>query len=186
MSRFEIVPQPMLGLVLVRRVFIADERGRFSRLFCSSELADAGWSWPIRQINHAITPEAGTVRGLHYQRPPDSEAKLVICTKGRVWDVALDLRRGSNTFLRWAAHELIAERGDALLIPPGCAHGFQALTNDVELFYLHSSAYAPQSDDGVSPQDPLVAIDWPLKISNISYKDANLRRLSPDFPGLEP
>ena len=178
MSRFEVVDTPLAGLKLVRRQRLGDSRGFLSRLFCADELAAAGWTVPIAQINHTFTARSGTVRGLHYQRPPHVEAKLVSCLRGEVWDVAVDLRTGSPTFLRWHAERLSADNGCALLIPPGFAHGFQALSDDVELLYCHSAAFAPQAEAGLHPQDERLGITWPLPISELSARDAGHARLS--------
>lgn len=185
-ARFEITPLSLAGVSVIRRRRTDDARGWFSRLFCADALAAAGWTWPVSQINQSSTSKAGTVRGLHYQRPPHTEAKLVICLRGRAWDVALDLRSGSPSFLRWCAREISAEEGTALLIPPGCAHGFQALSDDVELLYLHSVPYVSSHDAGVNPLDPRVAISWPMPIALMSRKDATRPFLDIDFPGLQP
>ena len=172
MSRFEIVDTPLPGLKLVRRQRLGDSRGFLARLFCADELAAAGWTGPIAQINHTFTARQGTVRGLHFQRPPHAEAKLVSCLRGRVWDVAIDVRQGSSTFLQWHAQELSADNGLALLIPAGFAHGFQALSDDVELLYCHSAAHAPHAEAGLNPQDPRLAIAWPVPITELSTRDA--------------
>jgi dTDP-4-dehydrorhamnose 3,5-epimerase len=184
--RFVLQPLAIGGVVAVRRRSLGDARGSLSRLFCAEELAAAGWRWPVAQVNHSVTATAGTVRGMHYQAPPLAEAKLVTCLRGRVWDVALDLRAGSPTFLRWCAQEISAENGIALLIPPGCAHGFQALTDAVELLYLHSVAYAPDHDRGVNPQDPRCAIAWPMPVAILSPKDLSRPMLDADFAGMTP
>jgi len=184
MSRFHVVPTPLDGLCLVERVCLGDDRGFLARLFCADDLRSAGWCWPVRQINHTYTAEKGTVRGLHYQVPPKAEAKLVSCLRGAVWDVAVDLRRGSPTFLRWHAQELSAENRQAMLIPPGFAHGFQALAHDCELLYLHSEAYDPTCEAGLRPGDPALAIGWPLKVVNLSARDAGQPELGEAFPGL--
>jgi len=186
MSRFEVREMPLAGVMYVTRQRMGDARGFLSRLFCADELAAAGWTWPIAQINHSYTAQAGTVRGMHYQHPPHAEAKLVSCLRGRVWDVAVDLRAGSPTFLQWCAQELSAENHAALLIPPGCAHGFQTLSEDVELLYAHSAQYAPSADAGLNPQDPQLGIRWPLPVSVISDKDTGRPMLIPDFEGLRP
>jgi len=112
------------------------------------------------------------VRGLHYQKPPHAEAKLVSCIRGEVWDLVLDLRHGSATFLHWHAQRLSADNACALLIPQGFAHGFQALTDDAELLYCHSAAYAPECEAGLNPSDPRLAIAWPLPIADLSPRDA--------------
>jgi len=186
MSRFEVSEMPLVGVMCVTRQRMGDARGFLSRLFCADELAAAGWTWPIAQINHSYTAKAGTVRGMHYQHLPHAEAKLVTCLRGRVWDVAVDLRAGSPTFLQWCAQELSAENGAALLIPPGCAHGFQTLSEDVELLYVHSAPYAPSADAGLNPQDPRLGIRWLLPVGTISDKDAQRPLLAADFRGLQP
>ena len=184
MSRFEVSEMPLAGVKCVVRQCMGDPRGFLSRLFCADELTAATWTWPVAQINHSYTARAGTVRGMHYQHPPHAEAKLVICLRGRVWDVSVDLRAGSPTFLRWCAQELSADNCTALLIPPGCAHGFQTLSEDVELLYVHSVPYVPAADAGLNPQDPRLGIRWPLPVSTISDKDANPPMLGSDFEGL--
>jgi len=127
MSRLAIQATPIAGLKIIQRTTISDTRGFLSRIFCADELASAGWVWPIAQINHTLTKIPGTVRGMHFQFPPRAEAKLVSCIRGAVWDVAVDIRRGSPTYLNWPAEELSAANQRALLIPPGFAHGFQTL-----------------------------------------------------------
>ena len=186
MNRFEVLTLPLAGLKRVTRQRLGDHRGFLSRLFCANELAQAGWHKPIAQINHAYTAALGTVRGMHFQRPPEAEMKLVSCIRGEVWDVAVDLRRGSPTFLRWHAEPLSAVNGHALLIPEGFAHGFQALTDDVELLYCHSAAYSPSADAGLNPRDPALAIHWPLAIANISARDAQHAMLDTHFQGFNP
>ena len=132
-SRFTCTPLHIPGVVAIQRQQIVDPRGSLSRVFCAEELGVAGWKWPVAQINHTLTSQSGTVRGMHYQREPHAEAKLVTCLHGRVWDVVVDLRSDSPTFLRWCSQELSADNLTAMLVPPGCAHGFQSLTDDVEL-----------------------------------------------------
>ncbi len=153
-------------------------------MFCSKDLRSAGWTWPISQINHTLTEMAGTVRGMHFQYPPKAEAKLVSCLRGAVWDVALDLRKDSPTFMRWHAEELSATNRRALLIPPGCAHGFQTLEPDCELLYLHSEAYDPTLEGALNPRDPAFAVAWPREIAVISGKDANCPMIGADFQGV--
>jgi dTDP-4-dehydrorhamnose 3,5-epimerase len=184
MSRFEIVPTPLAGLMRIERQRLGDARGFLSRLFCADELAGAGWRKPIAQINHTFTGEAGTVRGMHYQTPPHAEAKLVSCLRGEVWDVAVDLRAGSPTFLQWHAEVLSAENGRALLIPEGFAHGFQTLSPDVEMLYCHSNPYVPGAEAGLSPQDPRLALAWPLPIKQLSPRDSGHPLLTTTFEGV--
>jgi dTDP-4-dehydrorhamnose 3,5-epimerase len=185
MARFEIHPTPLAGLLSIQRQRLGDARGHLSRLFCADELAAAGWQRPIAQINHTFTAARGTVRGLHYQRPPLAEMKLVSCLAGEVWDVAVDLRAGSPTFLHWHAEVLSAENGRALLIPEGFAHGFQALTDGVAMLYLHSTAYAPQAEAALQVHDPRLAIAWPLPVQGLSPRDAAHALLTDDFRGVD-
>ena len=184
MSRFTCVATPLPGLMRIQRHKLSDERGFFSRVFCSIELAAAGWNNPIAQINHSHTAQRGTVRGMHYQHPPQSEMKLVSCIQGEVWDVAVDLRHGSPTFLQWHAEQLSADNDCALLIPPGFAHGFQALTDNAALLYCHSATYAPAAEAGLNPLDPRLAIGWPLPMDAMSARDAGQVWLTDEFEGV--
>jgi dTDP-4-dehydrorhamnose 3,5-epimerase len=186
MSRFTVTTLPLPGLKLVERQHLRDERGFLSRLFCASELAAAGWHQPISQINHTLTALAGMVRGLHYQKPPHAEMKLVSCIRGEAWDVAVDLRANSPTFLQWHAQHLSSSNGLALLIPEGFAHGFQALTDNVELLYCHSAPFSPHSEAALDAQDERLAITWPLPILNRSHRDQSPEWLAPDFKGIAP
>lgn len=183
MSRFSVTGLPLAGLKLVERQSLGDSRGFLSRLFCAEELDSAGWQKPISQINHSYTVKQGTVRGMHFQMPPSPEMKLVSCLSGRVWDVAVDLRRDSDTFLHWHAEELSAENHRALLIPEGFAHGFQALTDDVELLYCHSAAYQAETEGGLNPRDIRLAIEWPIEITGLSDRDAHHPMIDQDFAG---
>jgi dTDP-4-dehydrorhamnose 3,5-epimerase len=182
MSSLTIVATDLAGLQVIHRSQIGDHRGFLSRVFCSSELVAAGWRKPVAQINHTLTQRKSTVRGMHFQRGAHAEMKLVSCLRGAIWDVAVDLRAGSPTFLRWHAEELSADNRRALLIPEGFAHGFQALTDDCELLYVHSAAYAPDAEVGLHPQDPRLAIAWPLPIGQLSPRDASHPMLN-DYKG---
>jgi dTDP-4-dehydrorhamnose 3,5-epimerase len=185
MSRFVVTETPLAGLRLVQRQRMGDARGFLARLFCAEELASAGWPGPVAQINQTLTARRGTVRGLHFQHSPHAEAKLVSCLRGSVFDVALDLRSGSPGFGRWHAVTLSADNGMALLIPAGFAHGFQALEDGVELLYCHSAPYAPAAEGGLHPQDPALAIAWPLPPAELSARDAAHPGLDPQFEGFE-
>ena len=184
MARFTVSRTPLEGLMLIERQRIEDARGFFSRFFCAEELAGSGFTPPIAQINHTLTRRRGAVRGLHFQHPPHAEDKLVSCLRGEVFDVAIDLRRGSPTFLRWHGELLSADNRRSLLIPQGFAHGFQTLTEDCELLYLLSHAYVPGAEGAVNVRDPAVAIDWPHEITELSERDARHPLLTPDFKGL--
>lgn len=184
MNRFSTTPTPLPGLMRVQRQAMADARGFLARLFCAEELAGMGWHGPIAQINHTHTAHCGTVRGLHYQRPPAAEVKLVSCLRGAVWDVVVDLRAGSPTFLQWHAEELSADNHTALLIPPGCAHGFQTLQNSTELLYLHSAPHTPHCEAALNILDRRLGISWPLPVVGLSPRDAAHPWLPTDFEGI--
>lgn len=184
MTRFEIATLPLEGLKLITRLPIGDARGALTRLFCAEELSLAGWTRPVAQINHTSTVRSGTVRGLHFQQPPHEEMKLVSCIRGEVWDVAVDLRAGSPTFLHWHAERLSAGNRKAMLIPEGFAHGFQTLTADVEMLYCHSAPFVSDAEAGLNPRDPLLAIPWPLDISEISERDTRHSNLTDAFTGI--
>jgi dTDP-4-dehydrorhamnose 3,5-epimerase len=183
-SRFTITDLPLAGLKLVARQRLGDNRGFLARVFCAEELAGAGWSKPIAQINHTFTAKSGTVRGMHYQHPPHAEMKLVTCLRGEVWDVAVDLRANSPNFLQWHAERLSAENGRALLIPEGFAHGFQAMGENVELLYCHSAAYVAGAEAGLNPLDPALAIAWPLPVAELSPRDSQQPLLHQRFEGV--
>jgi dTDP-4-dehydrorhamnose 3,5-epimerase len=184
MSRFHFIATPIEGVLVVERQRIGDTRGFLSRLFCAEELAEAGFRLPVAQINHTLTETAGTLRGLHFQHPPACEDKLVTCVRGAVFDVAVDLRSGSPTFLQWHAVELSAANNRALLIPQGCAHGFQALEDGCELLYLHSRPYVPSAEAGLNPRDQRLAIDWPLPITSLSPRDEGHPLIDDSFTGV--
>jgi dTDP-4-dehydrorhamnose 3,5-epimerase len=183
-GRFLHKPTPLAGLTAVQRVPRHDYRGSLERLFCDEIFRQCGIVKPIKQINRTTTRSCGTLRGLHFQHPPHSEAKIVQCLRGAVFDVALDLRRGSPTFLHWHGELLSADNGVALVIPEGFAHGLQTLEDDTELLYLHTAAYSPSAEGGVSPLDPSLAIRWPMPISELSERDRNHPPLTLDFAGL--
>ncbi len=178
MRRLLLRDTPLAGVRVVHRQAQVDARGLFARVFCAQELAEAGWTKPVAQINHSRSTQAGTVRGLHWQNPPHAEMKLVSCLAGAVWDVVVDLRAASPTYGHWHAETLSAENQLAMLIPEGCAHGFQSLSADAELLYCHSMAYMPQADAGVFALDTQLAIHWPLPVVGLSARDTALPRLA--------
>ncbi|MEP4486867.1 MAG: dTDP-4-dehydrorhamnose 3,5-epimerase family protein [Halioglobus sp.] len=184
MSRFVSRSLPLEGLQLLERKKIADDRGFLSRLFCAEELAASGWHEPIAQISHTYTKQRGTVRGLHFQYPPHAEMKLVSVMRGQLWDVAVDLRQDSPTYLEWHAETLSADNNLALLIPEGFAHGFQAMTEDVEILYCHSAAHNAEAEGGLNPLDSAMDIRWPLAISQMSPRDKNHPVIDNEFTGL--
>lgn len=185
MNRFAIHDLPPAGLKCVTRQRLGDARGFLARLFCAEELALAGWKKPIVQINHTHTARQGTVRGMHFQLQPHAEMKLVSCIRGAVFDVAVDLRAGSPTFLQWHTETLSVDNGRALLIPEGFAHGFQTLSDDCELLYLHTAAHAPAAEAGLRADDPRLGIIWPLPIAEMSARDRAHPVLTPQFKGMD-
>jgi len=180
----KIASTPISGVLVVESDAILDHRGSFARFYCEQALASVIGERRIVQINHSCTRDVGTVRGLHYQNPPHAEMKFVRCFRGRVWDVAVDLRAGSPTFLSWHAEELSPENSRMLVIPEGCAHGFQALEEESELLYLHTACYYPPAEGGLQPVDPELSIKWPLSVVHLSERDRNYPLLSADLPGL--
>lgn len=182
MNRFKCIETTIPDVKLITRKVLADERGFFSRIFCKEALTEFGWHTPIEQINHSFTQKKGTIRGFHIQNSPYQEMKLVSCLHGEVFDIAVDLRRASPTFLQWHGAYLSAENSNALLIPEGFAHGFQSLTDNVELLYCHSQVYQPSAETGITPLDSTLAIKWPLPAVNISDRDLNLPTIATIFP----
>ena len=155
----------------------SDERGYFARTFCAQEFAAAGLPTQFVQCNVSVNDRKGTLRGMHFQRAPSPEGKLVTCTRGRIYDVVIDIRRDSPTFCKWAGFELSEKNKTLLYIPPGFAHGFQTLEDQTDVFYQMTEFYRPELADGVRWDDPAFAISWPLPVSTISEKDRSL----PDF-----
>lgn len=191
MRRLLLRDTPLAGVHLVQRQAHEDARGAFARVFCAQELAEAGWTKALAQVNHSRTKHAGSVRGLHWQPAPHAEMKLVSCLAGAVWDVVVDLRPASPTYGHWHAETLSAENQLAMLIPEGCAHGFQSLSEGAELLYCHSMPYAQEAEAGVHALDAQLAIRWPLPVAALSARDAALPRLAavgpgPGRPGCEP
>ncbi|AUG54576.1 dTDP-4-dehydrorhamnose 3,5-epimerase [Thalassospira marina] len=184
MNRFTATSLSLAGLYLIQRQKLGDSRGFLTRLFCVEELRTVGWINSIAQLNHTLTIKRGTLRGLHFQHPPHGEMKLVSCLRGEVWDVAVDLRKGSPTFLQWHAEILSEENNRAMLIPRGFAHGFQTLSDNVEMLYCHTEAYRASFEGGVNFHDKKLEISWPLEVTELSPRDQNLPMLEDRFEGL--
>lgn len=180
----ELRRTPIFGVFELQTKPFVDARGAFLNAFRAQEEAFM-WAWgdrDIAQVNLSRSEAVGTIRGFHLQASPHCEAKLVRCLKGRVWDVAVDLRSDSATYGQWQAVELTPERGNALLIPEGCAHGFQVLEPASELLYLHSGTWVPEAETGLRWDDPQLAISWPLAPTELSERDRGLPLLSEIFP----
>ncbi len=185
MSRFEFIDTPLVNLKVIQRKPVGDNRGFLSRLYCSQELTAVGLDKPVYQVNHTLTRLKGTVRGLHYQNQPYLEAKLITCLKGEIFDVAVDLRKNSPTFLKWHSVVLSEDNFRSLLIPEGFAHGFQTLSDDCELIYLHTAPYVKESEAALNVNDPKLGIEWPLKITELSDRDRTHPLITNDFKGID-
>ena len=172
------------GVLIVECDVFADDRGAVMPAWVAGEFAARGLHDTFVQWNIVRNHRRGTLRGMHYQRPPLAEVKLVRATRGAIFDVAVDLRPDSPTFLRWHAEPLSADNGSALLIPPGFAHGFQALSDHAELLYCHSAAYVPAAEAGLHPADPRLSIAWPLPVGHLSPRDAGQAWLTEEFEGV--
>lgn len=185
MRNFDIHDTPIEGLVILERDHFSDSRGGFERIFCLDSLSHLFEYKAIKQVNRSTTREAGTVRGLHFQHPPSAECKLVTCLQGEVWDVAVDIRKGSPTFLRHHAVCLSKKNRLAYLIPEGFAHGFQALTDFTELLYFHTANFDSAAEGSINASDPELDIIWPLLITERSQRDLESPLLPHNFMGIE-
>lgn len=175
---------PISGAAVAVSRLVEDARGAFARLFDGDLLDGIHQDRPIVQVNRSMTRTVGAVRGMHYQTAPALEAKWVRCLRGRVFDVLVDLRAGSPTFLHHFGIELSAEAGNALFIPEGCAHGFQVLEADSELLYLHTAPYAPAHEGGLRCDDPALGIAWPLPVAQQSDRDRSFALIDANFKGI--
>lgn len=184
MSRFDFIATNLDGLTVIQRKAVEDQRGFLSRIYCADEFKKAGIAISIAQINHVFTSSKGTVRGMHFQCPPYAETKLVSCLQGEIFDVAVDLRRGSPTFLQWHGEILSTENRKSMIIPDGFAHGLQTLTEDCELMYLHTASYHPEVESALNVADPELDIVWPLAVTDISEKDRKHKLIEQNFEGI--
>jgi len=183
-DRFIFTPTVLSGVFAVRRNPRHDTRGYLERLFAPEDFSFASLGGSIQQINHTLTRQVGAVRGLHFQNLLHAETKLVTCLRGEVFDVAVDLRKDSPTFLQWHGEILSSKNFTSLLIPEGFAHGFQALSDDCELLYLHSASYCQEAEGGISPTELRIGIRWPREITELSPRDASHPPLDITFSGL--
>jgi len=184
-GRFEVVASPLEGLFVIERRPILDSRGYLERMFCAEEMGEFVGKREIIQINRTQTLGIGTVRGLHFQYPPYAEMKIVSCLRGEVFDVAVDLRRDSQTFLHWYGERLSADNHRTMVIPEGFGHGFQALADDCELLYFHTSPYCADAEGGVNALDPRIGILWPEHIVSMSDRDKGLAMVTSQFSGID-
>jgi dTDP-4-dehydrorhamnose 3,5-epimerase len=181
---FDVSETSYAGLLVLQRRPRTDERGWFERMYGAEDLGEVVGPRSIVAVNRTLTRTRATVRGMHYQVPPSADAKIVSCLRGAIFDVAVDLRRDSPTFLRWHGEMLTAENSRSLFIPEGFAHGFQAVAEDCEVLYFHTAAYDPEAERGVHPLDPRVAIAWPLPVEQLSERDASHPPLAAEFDGI--
>jgi len=181
----EGVREPLPGVFVIKSSPSSDDRGSFGRLF------DAGWDltplrgMPVFQVNHSATRRRGTVRGLHFQTAPYCETKIVTCTSGRIFDVVVDVRRGSPTFMHWHSEILDGDDPQSFVIPPGFAHGFQTLSDHCELIYIHSQPFRPEFESGLHPSEPRLDIPWPEAIAMLSKRDSAHPKVEDDWKGID-
>ena len=185
MGKLTIIETPLKGLYIIETNAFIDHRGAFARWFCEEELAEVLGNRHIKNVNFSKTVKKGSIRGMHFQKPPRAEMKLVRCIRGRILDVVVDIRAGSPTFLQHYSVELLAENMKMFAVPEGFAHGFQSLEDDSEIMYLVTEFYSPESEAGLRFSDPALKIEWPLSVTDISVKDAGHPLVNDNFVGLD-
>ena len=185
MVNFTFIKAKLQGLYLIYLKPKTDDRGYFERLYCIEEFKELELQKPISNINRSFTKQKGTVRGLHFQYPPFQEIKIIMCLKGSVYDVAVDIRKDSPTFLQWHGETLSEKSEKMIIVPEGFAHGFQALEDNVEVMYFNTSSYSKENESGLNYSDPLLNISWPFEVAAVSEKDKNHKFISSDFKGME-
>ena len=180
----EFIETGINGLYCIQLEPILDHRGKFYRIFCKNEFEKITLQKEIVQVNQSFTIQKGSIRGMHFQYPPKAEIKIIKCTKGSVFDVGIDLRAKSQTFLKWHGQILSEDNLRMLYLPEGFAHGFQTLDDNTELLYLHTEFYTPQYEGGIRFDDPKLSIKWPLEITNISDRDLRYDLIDENFKGI--
>lgn len=175
---------PLIGAYIIELQPFSDDRGWFARTFCKNEFREIGHDQEFVQFNHSVTLKKGTIRGLHFQVPPYSEIKLIRCIRGCVYDVIIDIRENSPTFLQYVAVELSEKNMLSIYIPQGFAHGFQTLEDNSQLIYHHTAYYTPGHEAGLRYNDPAIGINWPLPVSVITEKDLNHFLINNSFKGI--
>jgi dTDP-4-dehydrorhamnose 3,5-epimerase len=179
------VSTPLAGLKIIDTNRLKDERGSFIRMFCGDDLSKVLSDRKVAQINHSHTSKRGAIRGLHFQKSPAAEMKLVRCIRGEVFDVAVDIRKNSPTYLHWYGQLLSANNSKMMAIPEGYAHGFQTLQANSEMLYLHTQFYAPEHESGLNFADPAIKINWPLAVTDISDRDREHAYITNIFEGID-
>ncbi len=185
MGRFEFNALKLKGAYIIRPTSHTDDRGIFTRIFCANEFRSIGLERPFVQVNHSMTSQKGCVRGMHYQKPPRADVRLVKCISGAVYDVIVDLRQDSPTFLHWHSERLDPLNMLMIFVPEGFAHGFQTLEPKSELLYFHVQPYSPEYEEGIRHDDPALSIEWPLEASSISSRDRNHPLIGSCFKGVK-
>lgn len=176
---------PLQGAYIFDLEPFRDQRGFFVRTYCKNEFSAIGHSKEFVQCNHSMTKDKGTLRGLHYQVPPSAEIKLVRCISGEVFDVIVDLRKGSKTFLKYFGVVLSEKNFKMIYVPEGFAHGFQTLKNNTQMIYHHTAFYSPEHETGIRYNDPSIRINWPLEPKNLTEKDQNYSLIDKNYKGIE-
>ena len=172
------------GLYVAELKAFNDDRGFFVKSYCDRLLKEIGITKPIKQINHSLTSISGAIRGMHYQNPPYAEVKMVRCISGEVFDVAIDLRKDSNTFLQWHGEYLNSKKYKMMIIPEGFAHGFQVIKPNSELLYFHTERYTQKAEKGILFNDEKIGIEWPLQVTEISDRDLKHKVITKEFNGV--
>jgi dTDP-4-dehydrorhamnose 3,5-epimerase len=180
----KFIPTGLTGAFIIEPNILQDERGAFFRTFCKDEFKTIGHEKEFVQMNHSITAKKGTVRGMHFQSPPFSEIKLIRCVRGEVYDVIVDLRKGSPTFLKWFGAVLSAENKKMMYVPEGFAHGFQTQEENSELVYCHTQFYTPAAESGLNTADEKLNIVWPLPVTFLSERDQQFSFIDKNFTGI--
>jgi len=181
----KFIETPLKNAFSIQLDSFEDHRGKFTRLFCSKEFQERNIEKKIVQINDSFTVKKGTIRGLHYQVPPSSEIKIVKCIKGAIFDLIVDIRRNSHTFLQYYGAKLSDKNMKMLVIPEGFAHGFQTLEDNSEMLYFVTAFYNKENERGIRFNDPKINIEWPLEATNVSEKDRNYDLLDENYNGLD-
>ncbi len=180
MGKLTIEHSYLNGAAIITAEPHEDERGTFNRCYCAEELTELMGERQIIAVNHSKSNHVGTIRGIHYQRPPYAEVKMVRCLKGKVFDVMVDLRSDSDTFLQWHGEIISSLNHKTLFIPEGFGHGFQVLVSESELLYLHTASFNQEAEGGVLYNDPAINIEWPLIVTEISERDLSHNKISVD------
>ena len=181
----KFIETPLSGAYVIELEPFRDERGLFARTFCKREFAQINHNKEFVQFNHSQTAQKGTLRGMHYQIPPSAEIKLIRCIRGSVFDVIIDIRENSPTFLKYFGVTLSENNMKMIYVPEGFAHGFQTLEDNAQMIYYHTNYYTPENERGLNYKDPALKIDWPLTPLNITPKDKKHSFIDTNFKGIK-